>query len=670
MLKNKYKIGTIILLVILLLGAGTQIDFNTQIKNINSFIIPYVCSATGCKSNFVFNKLLQITNVQDFTGVDPTGATDSSTGIQAAVTAAGAAGGTLYFGNGIYRVDNQVNFLSNVYYKGNGAIIYPGTNIIATSFPTNGVVFYCAACSNVTFDGFQFLQNTYTNKTPMGVEPGWPTGWLSYLSDIWFGGGDGDVVKNCYFNQNWVGIAYYNVTNSQVENNYFNNGAAFVAVIAATSDVHDVDIGSNRVENNSDDGICFCTQAGSSGINMYHVKSHDNYFSKTLMTIASVGEGIRFQSFGTGNIYAGSSNGDHFFNMSSPVIGITTHVSDITISNAIINGWDKTPAGGAAIAVGNAASGYTADSIHIINPTIINPATNLAYGIGFNQTTHSDVIGGRVTANIATLYGDGAITLHTSSNYNYVTGVRAYNTANPGYAIYEDNTSNYNTIRSNNVSDNVSVTNQIIIQGANSVNELNYGSLNLNLSNYALTVNSVGQLAPLPINSVLSAPSYTSFGCGNTSTIGTWYFRDNCALGISTLVVGAGTNQAQSPEIVAEGNLIDNFGYYQLTSAGIGANASLQSGLGMDVNTTQPFGYIQADNVSVPTALPFFIEPNGGALTIAQIKALDAALAVLGTGFQAGTQTYCIDCTTAATCVTGGSGHVAVKNGASTWTCQ
>jgi hypothetical protein len=51
------------------------------------------------------------------------------------------------------------------------------------------------------------------------------------------------------------------------------------------------------------------------------------------------------------------------------------------------------------------------------------------------------------------------------------------------------------------------------------------------------------------------------------------------------------------------------------------------------------------------------------------VQANALAFASLGTVPAAGVQVYCTNCTTAATCVSGGSGHLAVSNGTA-WTCQ
>ena len=55
----------------------------------------------------------------------------------------------------------------------------------------------------------------------------------------------------------------------------------------------------------------------------------------------------------------------------------------------------------------------------------------------------------------------------------------------------------------------------------------------------------------------------------------------------------------------------------------------------------------------------------GSAMPITSVFATLGGASIAG----AGKQIYCTDCTTAATCVAGGSGHMAVSNG-TTWTCQ
>lgn len=65
----------------------------------------FLASGTGAASRSVLNKLRERVSVADYTGVDPTGATDSYAGVVSAITAARAAGKELFIPAGTYRLD-------------------------------------------------------------------------------------------------------------------------------------------------------------------------------------------------------------------------------------------------------------------------------------------------------------------------------------------------------------------------------------------------------------------------------------------------------------------------------------------------------------------------------------------------------------------------------------
>lgn len=112
-----------------------------------------------------------VVNVLDF-GADPTGATDSTAAIQAAVDS--LTNGTVYFPNGTFKITNTINIDADTKYslnlQGNGLaskLLYDGTT---SNIP---MVYYYGGSNSAfpTIEGLQFFNNFHTGDTVLnGVQ--------------------------------------------------------------------------------------------------------------------------------------------------------------------------------------------------------------------------------------------------------------------------------------------------------------------------------------------------------------------------------------------------------------------------------------------------------------------------------------------------------------------
>lgn len=108
-------------------GASTATAATDQLQ--------FLQGATGSAARSVAAKLKDIPSVLDFAGVDPTGATDSAAGIQAAINAVcTAGGGTLHFPPGTYKVGTLLTATcSGFYIRGAGMAATTITSASATA---------------------------------------------------------------------------------------------------------------------------------------------------------------------------------------------------------------------------------------------------------------------------------------------------------------------------------------------------------------------------------------------------------------------------------------------------------------------------------------------------------------------------------------------------------
>jgi hypothetical protein len=97
--------------------------------------LQYLQGATGSIARSITNKFQDTYSALDFSGVDATGASDSTTGINSAITAVCATGGTLFFPHGTYKITSNITVsCSNIVIKGDGI----GNTIISLASATSG----------------------------------------------------------------------------------------------------------------------------------------------------------------------------------------------------------------------------------------------------------------------------------------------------------------------------------------------------------------------------------------------------------------------------------------------------------------------------------------------------------------------------------------------------
>ena len=582
---------------------------------------------------------------------------------------------------GTYRVDNELSLASvaNVTIDGQGlGIIQPGINIRqSASVMATGQVFFFPVASNVTIRGLAIQPGPFTNMCTAvngcaATEPSRPSGYLMDVNAIWFGSslttsgsGTNIVVENTSITKAFVDVAFGDVSDSWYRNNLSINGNAVLAVIPQNANQSGIHVENNDFGSHSDDGVCFCTRGGAS---LTKSNITDNHFSQTGITTPGSGlAGFRLATSGNGSdsIVGITANDNEIQDANGIAIivsagSVSGPVSDIDLSHNTINGYGQTGAD-TAIDIGfSGFAGFNGTRVHAKGNTIINPRVVPTIALAI-QGPSNEVEGGEYDCNVA---GQGCISIFGStSTNNRITNTKTNNLYASSIGISEAGGADYSFIYLNDVFKNGGPA-AISLTGAHSSEAFNSG-YSTPKAYYLITQNTASQVIAFPIYGVPST-GRISFGQNNTGTIGTFYFFDGSATGVTEIVAHAGANQGAAPLFTGANDNCDFFPYPQFVASGL-TDPSIQSGFGVDTCHTQHFGFYQSADESIPTALPTVISPNGGGMTIAQIHTLDASVA---SNFQAGAMVYCSDCTVAATCVTGGSGHYAVKNGASAWTCQ
>lgn len=181
---------------------------------------------------------------------------------------------------------------------------------------------------------------------------------------------------------------------------------------------------------------------------------------------------------------------------------------------------------------------------------------------------------------------------------------------------------------------------------------------------YGTTANSHAQnLYIVPIE-FISAPCTT---CTPTITAFRWGFTANSSTVVMGTIADASSNTLVSADSTPTFNAGPGGKFLSsiYTSSGGSASTIYTSG----ANDTY-FRAAVAIHIGDDQAQAIDINNGGGVTTVGgQLKYKTLAFASLGTVPAAGTAVYCTNCTTAATCASGGSGHMAVSNGTN-WTCN
>jgi len=111
--------------------------------------VSYTQSGTGGATSSIQTRESNVVFVTDFSGVDKTGVSDSTTGIQSAITYVETYGGTLYFPCGSYLANNGLSITSTIRIQGESKLC---TTIAWTSLTLNVVTIDTP--SSVTIKGF------------------------------------------------------------------------------------------------------------------------------------------------------------------------------------------------------------------------------------------------------------------------------------------------------------------------------------------------------------------------------------------------------------------------------------------------------------------------------------------------------------------------------------
>jgi hypothetical protein len=141
---------------------------------IGASLIGFMAAGVGAIKRWVQDKLREHVSVLDFDGVDPTGATDSTDGINKAIASMPAAGGRVEFPlGGVFKISGPIVGKTNVVLKGYGAgrdTSWTGVTLLATS-ATACLDF--RDCDHYRIEGIRF---DGANLAPSGLLQGYKTG--------------------------------------------------------------------------------------------------------------------------------------------------------------------------------------------------------------------------------------------------------------------------------------------------------------------------------------------------------------------------------------------------------------------------------------------------------------------------------------------------------------
>lgn len=153
-------------------------------------LVGFALSATGAAARTVGSREQDLVFATDFAGVDPTGATDSTAGVQAALTyIALVGGGSLYFPPGTYVVNGTLTYTgSNLRIFGAGASSLIKKSVAATT--SRLLAFSAGSRSNIEIDHLSFSSDRTVANTDAGFIDG------NFNSPSF----DGVSIHHCHFN--------------------------------------------------------------------------------------------------------------------------------------------------------------------------------------------------------------------------------------------------------------------------------------------------------------------------------------------------------------------------------------------------------------------------------------------------------------------------------------
>ena len=167
----------------------------TAIGETTADLVEYTPSGTGATTRSVQQELRERVSVTQFAGIDPTGATDSSAGIQFAMNSLGSAGGTVYVPNGVkLLIDSYVNIPSNVSLVGPHTFVGTPQDNAASPYGNLGGVLMINPLVSVTLKGGASISGLFIWRKGMTFPA---TNTNAFSGTALLGEGDDIGVSNC-----------------------------------------------------------------------------------------------------------------------------------------------------------------------------------------------------------------------------------------------------------------------------------------------------------------------------------------------------------------------------------------------------------------------------------------------------------------------------------------
>jgi hypothetical protein len=174
-------------------------------------------TGTGTVARSQTSKNTDVLNFNDFAGVDPTGVSDSTAGLQAAITQAGADGRALYCTNGTFKTTKSLNISAHA-----TRIIGPGGNgcTITPAFGTAPTV--SGTASGLSYNGNTSVRLTVSSTATIGVA-------------VEIRGVVGTVEANGYWGATVIDGTHVDIVGPTYANAYSSGGTVILPAIAVNN---------------------------------------------------------------------------------------------------------------------------------------------------------------------------------------------------------------------------------------------------------------------------------------------------------------------------------------------------------------------------------------------------------------------------------------------------
>lgn len=352
----------------------------------NSSNVSFIQNTLGAVRRTSQSKMSDVISVKDF-GADPTGATDSTAAINAAIIAANSSGSSsVYLPTGLYKCASTVNMLSNVTLFGDG---------------------YGSALRFLPSGGGQTAGITVANKTNFSIRN------LRVYGDGTSG-----------LDLTWA-IRIYGSTNGSVEN--CDVSTAFLGIFVGditVSESYDIRICNNAIYNIGLNGIAVNTFGA-----RINILGNIIYESGTISSLALVGGGIEFR--GATNSVIGSNILDRLqygpagvcdgIRIEYVVEGATQQVRNVSVVNNSISNFSGFGIRGQFILncsiTGNTF--YTSNATHESAIVLLGSDPNSVTSSNNTISGNSFMVSG-VVSGVSAIFLEGGTTQKV--NFNNITG--------------------------------------------------------------------------------------------------------------------------------------------------------------------------------------------------------------------------------------------------------